>query len=87
MIAIPGTFQIILKWWYFELMTLFSGAFHNTAQLSASVVLGNISSVMHLFPMGVGITVTILVGNAIGAGDILTAKIKAKYAFLYCFIV
>lgn len=30
-IAIPGTLQLIIEWWYFELMALLSGMFPNPA--------------------------------------------------------
>lgn len=59
-----------MEWWFFEFMAILSGMFHSAPQLSANVVLANLSTITHMFPMGIGIVAQKMVGNSIGASRI-----------------
>jgi Na+-driven multidrug efflux pump len=68
-------------------MAILSGMFMDPAQLSANVILANFATLTHMFPMGIGIVTTKMVGNAVGSGQIAIGKKKAATAIAFSFVV
>ena len=79
--------QLIVEWWYFELMMILCGLFSDPAQLAASVLIANFATIAHMFPMGVGIITTKLVGNAIGENQVKVGKSKSVTSMFYCLVI
>lgn len=65
-IALPSAGSICLEWWCFEIITLFSGSL-GTSVIAAQTILFNTVACTYLFGLGIGITASARVGNALGA--------------------
>ncbi|MEQ8765846.1 MAG: MATE family efflux transporter, partial [Planctomycetota bacterium] len=67
-IGLPTGFQIGLEYWVFAAVTLFMGYFGPTAQAGHQIALV-LASTTFMVPLGVSVSATTRVGNAIGRGD------------------
>eukprot|EP00697_Spironema_sp_BW2_P008142 gnl/Spiro4/22651_TR11171_c0_g1_i1.p1 gnl/Spiro4/22651_TR11171_c0_g1~~gnl/Spiro4/22651_TR11171_c0_g1_i1.p1 ORF type:complete len:607 (-),score=109.94 gnl/Spiro4/22651_TR11171_c0_g1_i1:277-2070(-) len=65
-LAIPGAGMLCLEWWCFEINTLLSGLV-NIVVLDTFLIMMQLMGVMFVVPLGVGVAVNVLVGNALGA--------------------
>lgn len=72
-IALPSAGSICLEWWCFEIITLFSGSL-GTSVIAAQTILFNTTACTYLFGLGIGITASARVGNALGAHKPLCAE-------------
>ena len=81
-LAVPGTVMLLLEWWLFELYSIFSGYF-NEYHFAANVIIMNYATLWHMFPMGVSIATSTLVGNAIGENNVPKAKVYFNGAVIF----
>jgi MATE family multidrug resistance protein len=81
-LGLPGVVMLCAEWWAFELLIVFA------TQLGASAVayqtiIQQMSSFCFMIPLGLGSASCTVVGNAIGAGNLNTAKSFARIA-VFC---
>ena len=69
----PGCAMVCAEWWAFELLTIMASG-RGTAAIAAQTIVAQTSGVSFMIPLGMSISTTSLVGNAIGAGDIKLAR-------------
>ncbi|XP_028319935.1 multidrug and toxin extrusion protein 1-like isoform X2 [Gouania willdenowi] len=76
-LAIPGMIMLCAEWWTYEIGSFLAGLI-SEVELGAQSVVFEVSTVVYMFPLGFGIAGSVRVGNALGAGDTMTAKTSAK---------
>lgn len=69
----PGCAMVCAEWWAFELLTIMASG-RGTEAIAAQTIVAQTSGVSFMVPLGMAISTTSLVGNAIGAGDIKLAR-------------
>jgi putative MATE family efflux protein len=70
----PGCAMVCAEWWAFELLTIMASG-RGTEAIAAQTIVAQTSGVSFMVPLGMSISTTSLVGNAIGAGDIKQARV------------
>lgn len=61
------------EWWAFEVSVLVTGSIDKT-QLAVNTVVIQLATIIYMVPLGMGIAVSVRVGNELGAGNPLRAK-------------
>jgi len=79
-IGVPSMFMLVIEWVTFELMGIYAGII-GVYYLGANTIMGNISAVFYMIPMGLSFATIAHVGNALGKGEY---KVAHKY-FLISF--
>lgn len=86
-IAVPSWLLMSLGWWSFEITTVAMG-FLGQLYLGAHTVLCNLASMIFVVTsMSFSSTVSTLVGNSIGMGDVPLARKFAREISFYCYII
>jgi MATE family multidrug resistance protein len=74
MLGLPGCAMVCAEWWAFELLTIMASG-RGTEAIAAQTIVAQTSGVSFMVPLGMSISTTSLVGNAIGSGDIKQARV------------
>ncbi|KAJ3151150.1 hypothetical protein HK101_001917, partial [Irineochytrium annulatum] len=72
----PDVLMVCSEWWAFEVLALFSGIL-GPQYLAAQTIVLNASSLMYMIPLGLSISATTRIGNALGAGLPFMGKASA----------
>ncbi|XP_075041570.1 multidrug and toxin extrusion protein 1-like [Mixophyes fleayi] len=72
-LAIPSMLMLCIEWWAFEIGIILSGIL-GVEDLGAQSVIYQLATIFFMVPLGYGIAACVLVGQALGAGDIAQAK-------------
>jgi MATE family multidrug resistance protein len=64
-LAIPSTLMLCLEFWGFEIMTLLSGYISVVATAAQTITL-NVCFILFMFPLGLNIAATAIIGKYIG---------------------
>jgi len=76
-LAISGLIMICTEWWAFEVGIILAGTL-GTVELGAQSILFQYDVIYYMFPLAFSISTGIIVGQALGANDIVTAKTAAR---------
>lgn len=80
-LAVPGLVMTCSEWWAFEILTIFASLI-STEAVAAQAVMMQISTLAFMFPLGLSITVTCIIGNSLGARKRSLAIEMGKLSFL-----
>ncbi|XP_077168624.1 multidrug and toxin extrusion protein 2-like isoform X2 [Paroedura picta] len=80
-LALPGMFMTCLAWWMFEIGSFLIGLL-SVVELSAQSIIYEVSTVVFMIPYGIGTAASVLVGNALGAGNEEEAKRTCVVTYL-----
>ncbi|NXG35863.1 S47A2 protein, partial [Dromaius novaehollandiae] len=80
-LAIPSMLMICIEWWTYEIGSFLIGLL-SVVELSAQSVIYEVSVVAFMIPLGLGTAASVQVGNALGAGDVETAKRSSSTCLL-----
>ncbi|XP_053940951.1 multidrug and toxin extrusion protein 2 isoform X2 [Cuculus canorus] len=80
-LAIPSMLMICIEWWTYEIGSFLIGLL-SVVELSAQSIIYEVSVVAFMIPLGLGTAASVQVGNALGAGDIETAKRSSSTSLL-----
>jgi len=72
-IGVGSMGTICLEWWSFEFMMLFS-SYISVKATATQIILMNTCSLCFMLPLGLQIAASVLIGQRIGALDLLQAK-------------
>jgi len=87
-LGVPGMLQLCFEWWAFELLSLLCGLLPNAvAAIGANAILQNIGSMTYMFMLGLSVSCSVRVGNALGAGDPERAGLAAWLTVGMCSVV
>ena len=75
--AIPACSMIVIEWWAFEILILFSG-YCGIKQLAALTIMLSVNTILFMFSLGISYSWTSLVGNSLGANLPNIARTYAK---------
>ena len=75
--GIPSTGMLCLEWWAFEIMTVFAACISLTAT-ATQVIMMNIGALFFMPSLGLQTAGSFLIGERIGAHDIVNAKIYQR---------
>ncbi|KAM6049200.1 multidrug and toxin extrusion protein 1-like isoform 2-T2 [Chlamydotis macqueenii] len=81
-LAIPSMLMICIEWWTYEIGSFLIGLL-SVVELSAQSIIYEVSVVAFMIPLGLSTGASVQVGNALGAGDVETAK-RASTTSLLC---
>ncbi|XP_064021983.1 multidrug and toxin extrusion protein 2-like isoform X2 [Pogoniulus pusillus] len=81
-LAIPSMLMMCIEWWTYEIGSFLIGLL-SVVELSAQSIIYEVSVVAFMIPLGLGTAASVQVGNALGAGDVETAK-KSSSTSLLC---
>ncbi|KAM9348252.1 multidrug and toxin extrusion protein 1-like [Symphorus nematophorus] len=80
-LAIPSMLMHCLEWWLYEIAGFLAGII-SEVELGAQCVVYELSTIASMFPMGLAVTASIRVGNALGAGNTEQAKLSSKVSLI-----
>ncbi|KAL8199051.1 UNVERIFIED_CONTAM: hypothetical protein K2H54_032936, partial [Gekko kuhli] len=80
-LAVPSMLMICLAWWTFEIGSFLIGLL-SVVDLSAQSIIYEVSTVVYMIPFGIGTSASVLVGNALGAGNEEEAKRTSVVALM-----
>ncbi|NXY49441.1 S47A1 protein, partial [Ceuthmochares aereus] len=80
-LAIPSMLMICIEWWTYEIGSFLIGLL-SVVELSAQSIIYEVSVVAFMIPLGLGTAASVQVGNALGAGDVETAKRSSSTSLL-----
>ncbi|XP_062448453.1 multidrug and toxin extrusion protein 1-like [Rhea pennata] len=80
-LAVPSMLMICIEWWTYEIGSFLIGLL-SVVELSAQSVIYEVSVVAYMIPLGLGTAASVQVGNALGAGDMETAKRSSSTCLL-----
>lgn len=87
-LAIPSCLSVCFEWWWYEIMILLCGLLINPSASVASMgVLIQTTSLIYIFPSSLSFGVSTRVGNELGAGNPLRAKLAAIVGLCFSFIL
>uniref|UniRef100_A0A8B9F6D4 Multidrug and toxin extrusion protein n=1 Tax=Amazona collaria TaxID=241587 RepID=A0A8B9F6D4_9PSIT len=81
-LAIPSMLMMCIEWWTYEIGSFLIGLL-SVVELSAQSIIYEVSVVAFMIPLGLATAASVQVGNALGAGDINTAK-RSSSTSLIC---
>jgi len=81
-----GALMLSAEWWAFELCSLMAG-WVGEIELDSFVVLLQLQSLMFMVPMGIGVAVSTITGNHLGAGKPLEAKYVGQVSIILALII
>lgn len=80
-LAIPSCMAVCLEWWWYEFMTILAGYLRNPqAALATSALVIQTTSLMYTLPMALSSSVSTRVGNELGAGRPVKARLATVVA-------
>ncbi|XP_051491641.1 multidrug and toxin extrusion protein 1-like isoform X1 [Apus apus] len=80
-LAIPSMLMMCIEWWTYEIGSFLIGLL-SVVELSAQSIIYEVSVVAFMIPLGLGTAASVQVGNALGAGDVETAKRSSSTSLL-----
>ncbi|KAM6465049.1 multidrug and toxin extrusion protein 1-like [Liasis olivaceus] len=80
-LAIPSMLMTCIEWWTFEIGSFMIGLL-SVLDLSAQSIIYEIATVAYMIPFGIGTSVSVRVGNALGAGKVEEARKSSMVAIL-----
>ncbi|KAM6403236.1 multidrug and toxin extrusion protein 2-like [Rhynochetos jubatus] len=80
-LAVPSMLMMCIEWWTYEIGSFLIGLL-SVIELSAQSIIYEVSVVAFMIPLGLGTAASVQVGNALGAGDIETAKRSSSTSLL-----
>ncbi|XP_064892419.1 multidrug and toxin extrusion protein 1 isoform X1 [Columba livia] len=80
-LAIPSMLMMCIEWWTYEIGSFLIGLL-SVVELSAQSIIYEVSVVAFMIPLGLGMAASVQVGNALGAGDVQTAKRSSSISLL-----
>ncbi|NXG59170.1 S47A1 protein, partial [Hemiprocne comata] len=80
-LAVPSMLMVCIEWWTYEIGSFLIGLL-SVVELSAQSIIYEVSVVAFMIPLGLGTAASVQVGNALGAGDIETAKRSSSTSLL-----
>uniref|UniRef100_K7G9A8 Multidrug and toxin extrusion protein n=1 Tax=Pelodiscus sinensis TaxID=13735 RepID=K7G9A8_PELSI len=81
-LAVPSMLMICIEWWTYEIGSFLIGLL-SVLDLSAQSIIYEVAIVSYMVHYGLSISVSVLVGNALGAGDTEAAK-RSSITSLLC---
>lgn len=85
-LGLPGCVMICAEWWAYEILTVFASMLGADAVDSQTIIL-QISVLVFMLPYGLGVASASIVGNALGAGELVLAKRSGSLALFLIFLV
>lgn len=85
-LGVPGAMMICSEWWAYEILTFIAASLGTTAVAAQAIVLQTIS-LIYMIPMGLGIAVSAVTGNLLGAGRVQLALRFAKLSLMSIIVV
>ncbi|TRZ00941.1 hypothetical protein DNTS_004783 [Danionella cerebrum] len=80
-LSIPSMLMLSAELWTFEMGGLLAGLI-SEVELGAQSVIYGLANIAYMFPIGFSVAGNVRVGNAVGAGDVVQAKLSAKLAII-----
>nr|XP_009478628.1 PREDICTED: LOW QUALITY PROTEIN: multidrug and toxin extrusion protein 2-like [Pelecanus crispus] len=80
-LAVPSMLMMCIEWWTYEIGSFLIGLL-SVIELSAQSIIYEVSVVAFMIPLGLGPAASVQVGNALGAGDVETAKRSSSTSLL-----
>ncbi|NXD82749.1 S47A1 protein, partial [Halcyon senegalensis] len=80
-LAIPSMLMMCIEWWTYEIGSFLIGLL-SVIELSAQSIIYEVSVVAFMIPLGLATAASVQVGNALGAGDVETAKRSSSTSLL-----
>ncbi|KAJ4749079.1 Protein DETOXIFICATION [Rhynchospora pubera] len=87
-LAVPSCLGVCLEWWWYEIVTVLAGYLPDpTTSVGAAAVLIQTTSLMYTVPMALAACVSTRVGNELGAGKPIRARMAALVALGCAFMI
>jgi len=87
-LGLPGMFQLCLEWWTFEMVTLLCGTLPRPlVAIAAHAIIMNVSSVVYMCYLGLSVSASVRVGNALGAQEVERAKLASGLTLCFGVVV
>lgn len=85
-LGLPGCAMLCSEWWAFEILCIFASQLGSDA-VSAQTIIGQLSALAFMIPLGISISVSSYVGHSLGAGDTSIALKYAHYSLLCVWLI
>jgi len=81
-IAIPSCLMSCLETWNYQIIAIMTG-YLSKDQFESNIILNNISIIISMYPFGLNIASSNIVGKFVGRFSIMATKITCKFIFIY----
>ena len=86
-LAIPSCLMSCLETWNYEIVTLMTGYLSNKDQIDANIILLNISSFFYMYPFGVNVASSNIIGKYVGKYNLRAVELLCKFVMIYSIIL
>ena len=76
-----------LETWNYEIVTLMTGYLSNNDQNDANIILLNISSLFYMYPFGVNVASSNIIGKFVGKYNLGVVELLCKFVMIYSIIL
>ncbi|XP_061461276.1 multidrug and toxin extrusion protein 1 isoform X2 [Rhineura floridana] len=81
-LAVPSMLMTCIEWWTFEIGSFLIGLL-GVLELSVQSIIYEVATIAYMIPFGISAAVSVLVGNALGAGNIEEARKSFVVSILF----
>jgi multidrug resistance protein, MATE family len=83
-LGLPGCAMLCSEWWAFEILCIFASRLGSN-EVAAQTIIGQLSSLSYMIPLGLGVTASSFVGQYLGSQEPSTA-IRYAYTSFGCLV-
>ena len=85
-VAVPSCLMICLETWNYQITAIMTGYLEDKNQINANVIILNISLFFYMFPFGLSVANSNIVGKFVGRNSIKGTELSCKLSILYTLI-
>ena len=85
-VAIPSCLMICLETWNYQITAIMSGYLTDQNQINGNIILLNLSLFFYMFPFGLSVACSNLVGKYVGRFSVKATELSCKMSILYSLI-
>ena len=85
-VAIPSSLMICLETWNYQITAIMTGYLDDTYQINGNVILLNVSLFFYMFPFGLSVASSNIVGKYVGRFSVKATEMSCKMSIVFAFI-
>lgn len=85
-VAIPSSLMICLETWNYQITAIMTGYLEDMNEINGNVILLNISLIFYMFPFGLSVACSNLVGKYVGKYSVKATELTCKMCIIFTLI-
>jgi MATE family multidrug resistance protein len=82
-VAIPSSLMICLETWNYQITAIMTGYLNNMNEINGNVILLNISLIFYMFPFGLSVACSNLIGKYVGNYSVKATELSCKMSIIF----